>query len=189
MPISHTHKLIFIHNPKAAGTSIMNYFDMGDRKHDIGESISKRYRKYWKDYKKFMIVRNPWDRFYSAYRYSKIEESYYHSVNNTDKPIHPDYHLVNDKSFSHFVTWFENNRHMLKHQGWDSQIRYHVPGIKIIKFENLNQELSEFLGKEVKLPLDNTSNSTSYQDAYNDHNKQLVHKYYKDDIEFFNYEF
>lgn len=188
MPISHEHKLIFIHNPKTAGTSIMNYFDMDVRTHDFSTSSRAKFSKYWNNYKKFVVIRNPWDRFYSSFKYSKNEESYYHSLND-DKPIHPDYHIIKNMKFDEFVEFFGYNRHLLRHQQWYPQKRYWMDGVEIIRYEHLNSDLSKFLDKEINLPYDNKSTHIDYRDAYNTYLIEKVYSYYKMDVDFFNYEF
>ena len=71
--VSHKHKFVFLHIPKCAGTSIgeklNSHFDelwtySGFKIHhdDLTEDILKNYFV-------FTIVRNPWDRLYSQYKY------------------------------------------------------------------------------------------------------------------------
>jgi hypothetical protein len=98
--ISHKHKCIFIHIPKAAGTSIESFFldDLGlnfEDKHSliIGKStnlyieppvvshlsatqmLSQFYisEELYNDYFKFSITRNPIDRLFSTYKYWGFE--------------------------------------------------------------------------------------------------------------------
>jgi hypothetical protein len=94
--ISHHHKCIFIHIPKAAGTSIETFFldDLGldfEDKHALilgkttnlylpppsvshltaSQMLSQFYisKELFSTYFKFTIVRNPLDRLYSSYKY------------------------------------------------------------------------------------------------------------------------
>lgn len=99
--ISHKHKCIYIHIPKAAGTSIENTFmeDLGldmNNRHAliIGKNTNKTLgprrvshllaREYvqqhfisqelFDSYFKFAFVRNPYDRLYSTYKYRKFSD-------------------------------------------------------------------------------------------------------------------
>lgn len=85
--IIHTHKAIFVHIPKTAGSSIevaLNALEKtnkgaideatgtfypvttGKEKHYDARAYRKHYgRKVWQDYYKFTVVRNPWQRIHS----------------------------------------------------------------------------------------------------------------------------
>jgi hypothetical protein len=197
MAISHTHKLIFVHNPKCAGTSIIRYFDMEDWGHANASESKDRYSKYWDEYKKFTVVRNPWDRFYSNYRYAIMEESYYHSKIETINPNykegenrdvffkkapHPDYNNVKDLTFEEYVDyWYSGYSYNLNihHR---PQLEYIHPEVKIIRYENLEQELSNWLGEKIKLPLINPSTPKQPQSPYTPELISKVEKIYLPDI-------
>ena len=99
--ISHKHKCIFIHIPKAAGTSIERVFmdDLGldmDNRHALllGKNTNKTMgprrvshltaqemldqhfisQELFDTYFKFAFVRHPVDRLYSIYRYRKFSD-------------------------------------------------------------------------------------------------------------------
>lgn len=99
--ISHKHKCIFVHIPKAAGTSIENMFleDLGldvENRHSLllGKNnnksigsprvthlLAKEYvghsfisQELFKEYFKFSFVRNPYNRIYSSYTYWKFSD-------------------------------------------------------------------------------------------------------------------
>ena len=74
-------KLIFIHIPKNAGTSITSYFSTQrinqPRKHASIEEIKSGFPTEYEAYKKFAIVRNPYDRMVSYFFYLKKNNNYY----------------------------------------------------------------------------------------------------------------
>jgi hypothetical protein len=97
--ISHKHKCIFVHIPKAAGTSIEYVFmedlglDMANRHalllgentnktlgpRRVSHLLAKEYvqqhfisQKLFNSYFKFAFVRNPYDRLYSTYKFRKF---------------------------------------------------------------------------------------------------------------------
>ena len=80
--INHPHKFIFIHIPKCAGTSIEVMFNHTASNDHKTPYMGKMYEKSdhrtqeemmllpeWKDYFKFTIIRNPYDRIQSVYKY------------------------------------------------------------------------------------------------------------------------
>ena len=76
--ISHKHQCIFIHIPRTGGTSIEHWFlnhTMGNKnlplKHLTAPQAKLIYKDYWNDYYKFSIIRNPYNRFVSMFRYQK----------------------------------------------------------------------------------------------------------------------
>jgi hypothetical protein len=73
--ISHRHRCIFVHQRKSAGTSVKAMFP------DVAEADRGRFNEgvlapWWdpsdptiRDYFKFTVIRNPWDRFVSGWRH------------------------------------------------------------------------------------------------------------------------
>jgi hypothetical protein len=197
MPISFKHKLIFIHIPKNAGTAITNAFNMSDIGHHLPIYYKQKYPKEWVTFKKFAVVRNPWDRVVSNYEYAKLEKSYWHS-NKNDRPYgqHVDYDSLKDLSFDECINILFNSYGMLKHQGWENQYKYlklgksYIDDIEIIKLENLQEELKNKINLEVDIPTINSSEHKHYSTYYI--NDRLIHKVYllyKEDIGKFKYKF
>ena len=74
--IIDTHKAIFIHIPKNAGTSIETYFAnesfrIQPSKHADIYEIKRKFKNSYNSYRKFTIVRNPYDKMVSWYFYLK----------------------------------------------------------------------------------------------------------------------
>lgn len=74
--ISHEHKVILIHIPRCAGSSIERFFCGKDwngidptTKHTFASYAKKIYKDYWNDYFKFSFVRDPWTRTVSLSKY------------------------------------------------------------------------------------------------------------------------
>ena len=101
MLISHTHKFITIDIPKTATRSLretfvpQNIIDIvGEPRvsadfyqHDIACRVQKQFEENgwnWNDYFKFTIVRNPWARYFSFFKYFK---SYGEKYSQRDKSI------------------------------------------------------------------------------------------------------
>lgn len=195
--ISHTHKAIFVHVPKTAGTSMRGYF----RSHGFApveyhapdgsnDNITKVYIRgtswrikrnledVWGEYFKFAFVRNPWDRLVSCW-----------------KNRAPRY-----KSFSSFLDahpWPETNQQLIWHTL--SQLTHicDTDGKLIVdyvgRFENLQEDLDVVCDKlgvpGRKLPHINKSEHKPYWEYYTDSQQRFVYGLYRQEIEYFGYEF
>jgi len=209
--ISKKNKLIFFHIPKNAGTSVSSlllknesfyypwvilskilrkfkrtdnfFFDNFQRKiylftsHETVRTIERKISsEIYDNFFKFAVVRNPYSRFVSRYNYMKST--------NTLKEL----------SFPEFL-----KKHVELSLIADQQYRFLLNkngkiGVnKIIKFENINEEMTEFskannlkLSKFKKLNISTTEN---YKDYYDTDTKKIVEDFCKEDLEFFNYSF
>lgn len=68
---NYEHQAVFVHIPKCAGTSVVELFDSGSPRRTHAEWLRfyQADRKAFERFFKFTFVRNPIDRFLSAYRY------------------------------------------------------------------------------------------------------------------------
>src|SRR6056297_512778 len=89
MPISQKHKVIFVHIPKTAGSSICDWLDIEQSPQNlfrngylenesfalqhlpISEIKTRIQSKQWQNYFKFTVVRNPIDRLISTFKWRK----------------------------------------------------------------------------------------------------------------------
>jgi hypothetical protein len=112
MTINHEKKLIFIHIPKNAGTSIIKAMEC-EKNYFIDKSIEEykeRYQDYWDTYIKFTVIRNPICRFISAYKFARMNESGWFSITGQEgleKHIH--YELCNSMNINEYVEYIFNN--------------------------------------------------------------------------------
>tara|TARA_B110000027_G_C16117431_1_gene300925 strand:- start:2009 stop:2650 length:642 start_codon:yes stop_codon:yes gene_type:complete len=209
--ISKKNKLIFFHIPKNAGTSVSNlllkdenfyypwvilskilrkfkktdnfFFDNFQKKiylftsHETVKTIEKKISsEIYDNFFKFAVVRNPYSRFVSRYNYMKLT--------NTLKELnfpeflkkHVELSLIADQQYKFLLN--KNGK---------------IGVNKIIRFENINEEMTEFskvnnlkLSKFKKLNISTTEN---YKDYYDTNTKKIVEDFCKEDLEFFNYSF
>ena len=161
------HKTIFIHIPKNAGTSIKNFFSKDKdklciplgkiNKHDTIYQVKLKEPKLYSSFRKFAVVRNPYDRALSWYSYLKGKKD-------------------------EFKEWLKNPTHKL-----ESQHTWVDETVFIIKYENLNEELNEFFGEEIDLPITNKSDHDHFLNYYDEESSDIIHDRYKEDFKKYNY--
>ena len=211
--ISKKHKYIFFHLPKNAGVSvsralisqekllqIKRYFayisrQLLTKKDNFYLSIKNKeliffnshitcYNFYdifnkrcFNDYQKIAVVRNPWDRMVSRYFYSK-------KINKKFK----------DFTFDEFINFdIKNNMNVLNQYRFCTKDKKNFCIDKVIKFENLNKDFNELslniYGKKGLLKHSNSTDHDKYRDYYNEKLKNKIYKNFKQDLNFFDYEF
>tara|TARA_R110002110_G_scaffold47286_1_gene142190 strand:+ start:914 stop:1450 length:537 start_codon:yes stop_codon:yes gene_type:complete len=170
------YKTIFIHIPKNAGTSIEEYFGnksvrIQPEKHADIYEIKKKFKNSYNNYRKFTIIRNPYDKMVSWYFYLKRNLGDYNVIefNNWIKDPSKFWHINDPISYlKPQYEWINNT-------------------VEIIKFENLNKELNKFFNEKINLPIINKSNHKHYLEYYNKQSLNIIYKRYKKDFEKFNY--
>jgi len=193
MAISNDLKLIFIHIPKNAGTSIINSLQLENHGHYKWKHYKWKHYKLYNDYYKISVVRNPWDRVVSNYFYIKTINTYWHSYEN----IHPDYNLIKNLSFEDTLKIANKNLNIFKGYGWYLQYDYIVNNDKLMidtlyNFENLQKLINDINDKyntNFVLLNQNSTNRKDYHEYYNSITKDIVYKLYKKDIKYFKYEY
>ena len=214
MPISAAYQTLFIHIPKTAGSTIDYHLRQNNPELDRGKYFAnvalkkftnEEYRlclskplqhltyremakilpeNILKDYKKFTVVRNPYDRLVSEYyfsqKYVKIYKDFEEFVR---KALYLDLftrvwlfdgHLETQTSYS-----INENKNF-------QSIDY------IFKYENLNecfQYLKSITSKNVTQHLRKSLERKKFQEYYTPELKQIVQEFYKEDFINFNYSF
>lgn len=191
MPINHKYKLCYVHIPKTAGTSITNLFDFKQQGHATMNDVEKP-----KKYMLFTVIRNPWDRFASAFYYSSMDKSYWHDNINNVSP-HPDYLTLKNLEFNEAIRKYYNKEIKLVSQHFRPMLFYLNADLSkfdlIIRYENLSEDINNLLQKlnlHKEIQVVNSSNRRQdYRLLYEEDTKQMIYELYKDDIETFGYTF
>ncbi len=184
------HKeFIFIHIPKTAGTSMTKIFGEAFQKHNTAKEVIEIIgKKKWNNAYKFAVVRNPWDKVYSWYKFRvKLNQSKMRSKPISFKdwvactygePKNP-YYYYRAKPFMPHVDWLKNDEDIIDMD-------------RIIRFENLQEDfklVANELGISHELPHINKTAKTNYRDFYDEPTKKIIDKWFQEDIELFGFEF
>lgn len=207
------HKSIYLFVPKTGCTSFKTIISQ-----NLGLDIDYVHHYTWpyalknkinseryKDYFKFTIVRNPWDRAFSAFL-SKIKQNknkggkrmkngVYMGLANTEA------HFYAGMSFKDYLRRLQTIFSEMKDSHFTTQYSILTDDAGVLlpnfigRFESLSahsKEIALKLGWSYdSLPHINKTNSnfSSYKEAYDNETEQIVRELYKDDIENFGYEF
>lgn len=197
--ISHKHKLIFIHIPRTAGTSIEKalhgkdwHYVHSPSKHLTVHSAKKIYAEYWNDYFKFSFVRNPWDRMVSLLKYG-----WFYGISLDNKKIlRPEKYFKDFHKIEYDKRYFNENQFSDYTNVKESVYKNIIEGEMnfIGRFESLEKDFKKICEinniKNVKLPhMEKSPNRKEYREYYDTNVHKLIERKYKKDIAEFHYEF
>jgi hypothetical protein len=212
--INHKYKIIFIHIPKCAGTSITKFFSSEKkinwkqanynelygwcpkRKLFMQHATAKQLletnlitEEQWKTYYKFTFVRNPWDRALSDYFWlinvCKINGSFKDYIMKRGQF----YKVLNNQE----EIYYRGDHHRKQTEFFDFQGSFKLDYVG--RFENFASDINEILkavGVENKFNIyTNKSHKARehYSIYYTRSLKQLVESKFKEDIEILRYSF
>lgn len=207
--IFHNHKTIFVHIPKAGGTSIedMLWPDKSTRtENDLWMGFVKPYyNKYqtgglqhltssqirteigeeiFNRYYKFSIVRNPWDKIVSQYVYMGKREDLRKFIG-----------MKNKCSFEKYLQLITKKEHVQ----WKKQLEFILDDNgdllvdDVFKLENMADNVSQLSAKVgvdfSQLPHNNKGVRKPYREYYTNETKEIVADMYRHDIDYFDYQF
>ena len=150
MTINHKKKLIFVHIPKNAGTSIIKAMGVENLYMDKTiKEYKEHYGDYWNKYKKFTVVREPIDRFISAYKFARMDESGWFSATGEEGlEKHHHYELCNEMNINEYISylyknpekfnrWISPQTFIVSNENGEREIDYYV------RYENLLEDLQK----------------------------------------------
>ena len=212
--ISHKHKIIFIHIPKCAGSSIKNFlFDYPkldwrepnydllygwcpERKIHLQHATSNQLldlglisKKTWKEYFKFAFIRNPYDRAYSDYLWIQKDRNIKGKFKDYITLSGDFKKILSDNSVKEY-----RGDHLIQQTEF-----FDFNGFKkmdfIGRFENIHNDMNHLkemlhINKRFDSHAKKSINKkTHYSYFYTNQRKQLVDKYFKSDVNFLDYTF
>jgi hypothetical protein len=128
----------------------------------------------------FSVVRNPWSRLVSLYHHAdairdRISGKWY----NQEKITWDEFILRMDsfKMTSSFY-WYH------PYDNWGLQSAWVAPGVDILRFENIEEELKSYFGQDLVLSRNNIGQyDKNYKDYYTKEQREKVAEWFKIDIE------
>ena len=192
MTRTRKHKLLFIHIPRTAGRSISAAL----RRELDGTKVAWEHAKL-KDanfnirpYTKFCVVRNPWERLVSQWRYLIQEKKTYEPRNGHRRKVSE----LSEKSFS----WWLINHGKKSHNIVTSdtpQFSWMTKSGKfamdhVIRFENLVEGFCGVTGLPADtLPITHKTEHCEYQKYYDKASREFVKRVFARDIKMWGYKF
>ena len=170
---------IFIHIPKNAGTSFSKKYCGNEVGHTTANSYNIKELK-----KSAAIIRNPYDRLKSCYKYFKMDNNYW-----SKKYGNPKYHdYCKKNSFKKFVDDLHSKKlvfdihlqpqvYFLKKNG--------VIYTKIIRLEHMNEDFKKIFNKDIEISLINKSNHIDIK--LDKETKNKIYEIYKEDVKLLGY--
>ena len=193
MTINHEKKLIFIHIPKNAGTSIIKAMGVENLYMDKTiEEYKEQYKNYWNDYTKFTSIRDPIDRFISAYKFARMKESGWFSATGEEGlKKHYHYDLCNSMDINEYTSYIYKNpkefdrwiipqTFLILNKDDEIEIDYYV------RYENLIEDLKKIgIDSIEKLNSSKIDNDKVIQ--LTKKSKQMLYEIYDIDYQNFSY--
>lgn len=195
-PYFDKHECIFIHIPKAAGTSILTTLSSNNviyRDHSSWFDYSRYNNIKFKNYYKFTIVRNPYSRIVSAYTYLK------NGGNKVDDLYFKDLFEKENMTFEKFVLEYLDEYKIHEHILFKPQYLFifdykHNKQVDFIgKYENIDSDIYNIFKRiniKQKLKEENkTERKKEIEEYYT--NKEVLNKVlslYKKDFELLEYD-
>jgi len=179
--ICHTYKCIFIHQRKCAGTSIIRAFGFSPDDpdwHFMNDGVlSSEYESSPAGYFRFSVVRNPWDRFVSGWKYCATtrDRSLHDVLADLPREGHDYRHLTRPQ---HAILYDEEGRLIVD---------------DVIRFESLQQgfdRVCDIIGKpRGELAPLNRGDRGRYADYFDEDGRRSFLRHFGRDAELFGYRY
>jgi len=185
--VDHERKIIFVHNPKCAGTTVkkmLGYQFVGGY-HQVPTDLVPP--AIWERYFSLVVIRNPFDRLVSAFSY--------HTSPDYKGRYFSKYPFLRDLSLEAYFDLMNPTNSLRPNIDFVRHGHSKKPIDFICRFENLEQDLRHaFSCLNItidKIPHENESQHKPYQEYFKNE-PTLLQKcsyFYKDDLDTFGYEF
>lgn len=198
---SERYRCIFIHIPKAAGTTVAQLLDLPATSHlTLCELTQTNFFKHHSDLPILAVVRDPISRFISLYNYARMPISQYHNNLDPSQGLygpHLDYSLLAHASLDQATEHLLAGRlhHDRRWNQWQPQSRWLLSGgaarnprLQIVRLESLAEGLSSVLGVDSpQLPHANRSSGATEASDLSPAAMARLIDFYSQDYELLNY--
>lgn len=188
-------KCIYIHIPKTGGVSISHalFGNLGGGHRTITSYYKVFSPLELKQYFKFTVVRNPWDRLVSAYFF--LKEGGFHD----NDQVWQKNNLEKFETFEDFVLKWVNHKNIYSYIHFIPQFAYinnfgKILVDKIYKIEEIKDGIAD-INRRLELDMTLTKRNQThgrgenYREYYTERTKNIVEDVYKNDIQNFGYSF
>ena len=180
---------VFVHIPKTAGTSIMTALGITKKRHlTVREIVDEIGADAWRGAFTFAFVRNPWDRVVSDFRY-RVKRNY---GSLRDCPIPFRDWVLRTYGPDRDPIYFDHPRMFASQREWLAGASG-APDVDLVgRFEDLEADfarIADRLGIRHALPHRNATPRVDYRLMYDATTRDLVGRWYADDVETFGYRF
>jgi len=195
MPICSRKKIIFIHIPKTGGQSIEKAFDCYDlyeneQAHYPASKVNELKADVYDSYFKFSIVRNPFDKLVSSYRY-QVKGDDFRLVDCDKNSSFKEFILKLGEKFADFpqIPWIEKSHYVEQHKFLYSGPRLLVD--RVFRFEDFSTEINDFVVKMTGVPVPhiNKSRQDHYRGYFDLETRNIVENFYYKDLKVFGYDY
>jgi len=190
--------VLFVHVPKAAGTSISTALYGRFLGHYRLEEVRSFDPRLIETLPTFSVARNPWDRCLSAYRFSKRPEIADGKTPSLNIDVRRE--LQHFETFDSFLyDWLRGKDvnaldYVFQEQSFfmcnsENEMELEFIG-KVERIHEVETWLSDTTGRDIKIgALNKSGNAIDYRSHYNADTRKLVKQIYARDINNFGYEF
>jgi len=187
------HRCVFIHIPKAAGTSLTKTLFAAPSRHLQYTEYERANPKKFKKYFKFTFVRNPYDRLFSAYTFLKKG-----GLNELDR-CWAEQNLASFPDFESFVHgWVTPENiwswvHFKPQHWWVCDASFNVKVDFVGRFEQMDSDVA-IVQDRLSLPvaplpkINVTDRPQALESPYTAETRAIVAQVYQTDFDLFAYE-